>query len=92
MLAMVHTGRDRVYRLAPGAILASHDQSEDEAARSHRLNLLQRRTGADEVAEAALFLAEGPLASGQVIYVDSGQHLLAQPRDVIWLEREGGNA
>ncbi len=32
----------------------------DEAERSHRLNLLQRRTGAEEVADAALFLAEGP--------------------------------
>ncbi|MCB2067593.1 MAG: SDR family oxidoreductase [Erythrobacter sp.] len=90
MLAMAHHGQDRVYRLAPGAILASHDQSEAEADRSHRLNLLHRRTGADEIAEAALFLAEGPLASGQVLYVDSGQHLLRQPRDVIWLEREGG--
>ena len=54
---------------------------------SHRLNLLGRRTGADEVAEAALFLATGPLASGQTLFVDSGQHLLAQPRDVMYLAR-----
>ena len=89
MLAMVHHGEDRVYTLAPGAILPSHDQTEDEADRSHLLNLLERRTHADEVAQAALFLAEGPLSSGQGIAVDSGQHLLAQPRDVIYLEREG---
>lgn len=92
MLAMAVTGSDRVYCLAPGAILPSHDQSAEEADRSHRMNLLGRRTGADEVAEAALFLAEGPLASGQVLHVDSGQHLLDQPRDVIYLEREGERA
>ncbi len=87
MLGMAAAAGDRVYRLAPGAILASHDQSEAEADHSHRLNLLARRTGADEVAEAALFFAEGPLASGQALYIDSGQHLLAQPRDVIYLGR-----
>jgi len=85
MLAMAAAPDDRIYGLAPGAILASHEQSEDEADLTHRLNLLGRRTGADEVAEAALFLATGPLASGQTLFVDSGQHLLAQPRDVMYL-------
>ena len=88
MLAMHAAGEDRVYALAPGAILASHDQAADEAELSHRLNLLERRTGADEVAEAAWFLATGPLASGQTLFVDSGQHLLAQPRDVMYLARQ----
>lgn len=80
--------RDRIYGLAPGAILPSHDQGPEEAEVSHRLNLLRRRTGPDEIAEAALFLAGGWLASGQTLYVDSGQHLLDQPRDVIYLARE----
>lgn len=79
---------DRVYGLAPGAILASHDQTEEETETSHRLNPLRRKTGADEMADAALFLAQGWLASGQTLFVDSGQHLLAQPRDVIYLARE----
>ncbi|WP_133365606.1 SDR family oxidoreductase [Qipengyuania sediminis] len=84
--------RDRIYGLAPGAILASHDQDEAETRTSHRLNLLRRRTGAQEVAETALFLAHGWLASGQTLYVDSGQHLCDQPRDVIYLAREGAAA
>jgi len=92
MLAMAASPEDRVYALAPGAILASHDQAPEEAEVSHRLNLLKRRTGADEVADAAFFLATGPLASGQTLYVDSGQHLLAQPRDVMYLAREEGTA
>ena len=93
MLAMGAAGADdRVYGLAPGAILASHDQTRDEAEVSHRLNLLARRTHAGEIADAALFLAQGHLASGQTLYVDSGQHLLRQPRDVIYLAREGAIA
>lgn len=90
MLAMAASrADDRVYGLAPGAILPSHDQSPQEAERSHVMNLLRRRTTPDEVADAAFFLAQGRLASGQTLYVDSGQHMLAQPRDVLYLAREG---
>ncbi|GGD96068.1 short chain dehydrogenase [Tsuneonella deserti] len=89
MLAMgAASSQDRVYALAPGAILPSHDQDEAESEVSHRLNLLGRRTDATEIAGACLWLAEGTLASGSTLYVDSGQHLLAQPRDVIYLARE----
>lgn len=89
MLSMaLRDARDRVYGLAPGAILASHDQDEAETERSHRMNLLGRKTGADEIAQAALFLAEGWLASGETLFVDSGQHLLSQPRDVLFLARQ----
>jgi NAD(P)-dependent dehydrogenase (short-subunit alcohol dehydrogenase family) len=88
MLAMAAAPADRIYALAPGAILASHDQAPEEAEISHRLNLLGRRTSADEVAEAAFFLATGPLASGQTLFVESGQHLLSQPRDVMYLARQ----
>lgn len=81
---------DRVYALAPGAILPSHDQAPAETEVSHRLNLLQRKTSPREVADACLFLAQGLLASGETLFVDSGQHLLRQPRDVIYLARQQG--
>jgi NAD(P)-dependent dehydrogenase (short-subunit alcohol dehydrogenase family) len=87
MMAMAAAEGDRVYALAPGAILDSHDQDPEEAEASHRMNLLGRRTGANEVADATWFLATGPLETGQTLYVDSGQHLLDQPRDVIFLAR-----
>ena len=87
MLALASAPEDRIYALAPGAILPSHDQEADEAEVSHRMNLLERRTTPEEVAEAAWFLSTGPLASGQTLFVDSGQHLLAQPRDVMYLAR-----
>ncbi|MDY7099190.1 MAG: SDR family oxidoreductase, partial [Pseudomonadota bacterium] len=78
----------RIYGIAPGAILASHDQTEDETDTSHRLNLLGRKTGPEEIVDAALFLSQGVLKSGSTLYIDSGQHLLSQPRDVIYLARE----
>lgn len=90
MLAMTARAEDRVYALAPGAILPSHDQAAEEAEISHRMNPLGRRTSPGEVADAALFLAEGPLASGQTLFVDSGQHLLSQRRDVMYLARGEG--
>lgn len=91
MMAMAADPADRIYALAPGAILPSHDQSPAEAEESHRMNLLHRRTGVEEIADAALFMAGGWLASGETIFVDSGQHLLRQPRDVLYLAREGAD-
>jgi NAD(P)-dependent dehydrogenase (short-subunit alcohol dehydrogenase family) len=79
--------RDRVYGLAPGAMLPSHDQAGEEHEISGRMNLLERLTDPDELADAALFLSGGVIASGETLFVDSGQHLLAQPRDVLYLAR-----
>jgi NAD(P)-dependent dehydrogenase (short-subunit alcohol dehydrogenase family) len=88
MLAMAQEDpAARVYGLAPGAMMPSFDQREDEHEASGRMNLLQRLTEPQELAEAALFLAEGWAASGETLYIDSGQHLLAQPRDVLFMAR-----
>ena len=92
MLAQGAAGPDdRVYGIAPGAILASHDQTEDETKVSHKLNLLGRKTDASEIVDAALFLSSGALKSGSTLFIDSGQHLLSQGRDVIYLAREGAD-
>lgn len=89
MLAMAQADpADRVYGLAPGAMMPSFDQRDHEHEISGRMNLLQRLTDPDELADAALFLAEGWLASGETLFIDSGQHLLAQSRDVLYLARE----
>lgn len=78
----------RIYGLAPGAMMPSWDQAAEEHELSGRMNLLRRLTDPEELADAALFMAQGWLQSGETIYVDSGQHLLAQPRDVLYLARE----
>lgn len=88
MLAMAQDrAADRVYGLAPGAMMASFDQAPEEHEVSGRMNLLHRLTDPQELADAALWLAQGWLASGETLYIDSGQHLLAQPRDVLYLAR-----
>lgn len=88
MLAMAQEDpAARVYGLAPGAMMASFDQREEEHEASGRMNLLERLTEPQELAEAALFLAEGWAASGETLYIDSGQHLLSQPRDVLFMAR-----
>ena len=89
MLAVEHAGSaDRIYGLAPGAMLPSHDQQAEEHQASGRMNLLERLTQPEELAEAAVFLCEGHLASGEMLCVDSGQHLMTQPRDVLFMARE----
>ena len=88
MLAMAQErAEDRVYGLAPGAMMASFDQAPEEHEISGRMNLLHRLTDPQELADAALWLADGWLASGETLFIDSGQHLLAQPRDVLYLAR-----
>ena len=87
MLAMTAAPQDRIYAIAPGAMLPSFDQHPHEHETSGRMNLLARLTDPAEIAEAALSLASGWLASGQTLFIDSGQHLLAQPRDVLYLAR-----
>ena len=89
MLAMAQSDpATRIYGLAPGAMLPSHDQRDEEHETSGRMNLLQRLTDPQELADAALWLSHGWLASGETLFIDSGQHLLSQPRDVLYLARE----
>ena len=67
---------DRIYGIAPGASLPSFDQHDTEHEVSGRLNLLGRLTDPDELAQAALFLSAGWLASGETLMIDSGLHPL----------------
>jgi NAD(P)-dependent dehydrogenase (short-subunit alcohol dehydrogenase family) len=89
MLAMAAPDpADRIYAIAPGAMLPSFDQAPQEHETSGRMNLLARLTAPAEIADAALFLSQGWLKSGETLFIDSGQHLLAQPRDVLYLARQ----
>lgn len=90
MMVMAAPADVRLFNLAPGLTLPSGDQSAQEFARAATLNLLQRATGAEAIADAAAFLATAPLASGQTLFVDSGQHLVPQSRDVMFLVRGEG--
>ena len=71
----------------PGRCCPAMTRRTEEHETSGRMNLLHRLTDPAELADAALFLADGWLASGETLFVDSGQHLLSQPRDVLYLAR-----
>ena len=85
--AMAFAPRTQVIGLAPGLLLPSGDQTEAEYERSAGMNLLSRPTTPDDLAEAALMAASGALGTGEVMYVDGGQHLVPQARDVMFLVR-----
>jgi enoyl-[acyl-carrier-protein] reductase (NADH) len=41
-------------------------------------------SSADDIAQAALFIANAKAITGTTIYVDGGQHLLSSERDVMF--------
>jgi NAD(P)-dependent dehydrogenase (short-subunit alcohol dehydrogenase family) len=63
--------RVRVNGVAPGPALAPERQRE-AAGRV----LLAERPTAEAVAHAVAFLAENEAITGQILYVDGGQHLM----------------
>lgn len=85
--AMAFAPNTLVVGLAPGLLLPSADQTEEEHKRSSIMNLLGRTTSPCDLAGAALMAATGVLKSGEILYVDSGQHLVPQRRDVMFLSR-----
>jgi NAD(P)-dependent dehydrogenase (short-subunit alcohol dehydrogenase family) len=74
-LAQALAPRIRVNAIAPGPVLPSRDQSQADFARECRTTLLQRVVSIDDVTGAIRFLLETPSITGQLITLDSGQHL-----------------
>jgi NAD(P)-dependent dehydrogenase (short-subunit alcohol dehydrogenase family) len=62
--------------VAPGPILPPPGLGEDYLAERGGRILLETRPGPDAVADAVRFLLEADCITGQILYVDSGQHLL----------------
>lgn len=88
MLAMAYKERNaRICNVAPGLSLPSGDQTDAEFAVSSKMNLLERTTQTAEIAEAIYFVVTSGFASGETLFVDSGQHLTPHERDVMFLVR-----
>ena len=88
LLAQALAPRVRVCGVAPGVTLPSGPMSGDEFDAAHRLTPLQRSSTPHDIARAVRFLLESPAITGTTLLVDGGQHLQAQPRDVMFLARE----
>jgi NAD(P)-dependent dehydrogenase (short-subunit alcohol dehydrogenase family) len=88
LLAQALAPRVRVCGVAPGVTLLSGEMSGSEFQASHRMTPLQRSSTPQDVSRAVRFLLESPAITGTTLLVDGGQHLQAQPRDVMFLARE----
>jgi NAD(P)-dependent dehydrogenase (short-subunit alcohol dehydrogenase family) len=87
MLALALAPRVRVVAVAPGTTLPSGPMTEAEFERAHAMTPLQRGAGAGDVARAVRFAVESRALHGSTLVVDAGQHLLRQPRDVLFAAR-----
>jgi NAD(P)-dependent dehydrogenase (short-subunit alcohol dehydrogenase family) len=88
MLAQALAPRVRVCGVAPGVTMVSGPMNADEFAAAHRMTPLERSSTPDDIARAVRFLIESPAITGTNLLVDGGQHLVAQPRDVLYLAQK----
>lgn len=85
MLAQALAPRLRVAAVAPGITLTSGPMDAEGFAEAHRLTPLGHSSTPADIARSVRFLIESPAITGTTLLVDGGQHLLAQPRDVMFL-------
>ena len=85
MLAQALAPRMRVLGVAPGITLASANQSEAGFARAHSSTPLGYSCTPQDVADAVCFAVEARAMTGTTLVIDGGQHLVASPRDVMFL-------
>jgi NAD(P)-dependent dehydrogenase (short-subunit alcohol dehydrogenase family) len=72
----------RVNGIAPGLMLRSSGQSEENYEAMHASNPLGRGVEPADVIGAVRYLIEAPCVTGQTIVIDSGQRFLGLNRDV----------
>jgi NAD(P)-dependent dehydrogenase (short-subunit alcohol dehydrogenase family) len=87
LLAQALAPAVRVCGVSPGITLVSGPMNEGEFAKAHTLTALGRSSTPEDIARAVRFLLESPAITGVDLAVDGGQHLVAQPRDVLFLSR-----
>ena len=88
LLAQALAPSTRVCGVAPGVTLLSGPMDTAEFERAHRLTPLARSSSPQDIARAVRFLLESPAITGTTLLVDGGQHLQAQPRDVLFLAKD----
>ena len=75
MLAQALAPRIRVNGIGPGPTLPSVHQDQAAFDAEAAATLLRRPTSPAEIAQALRYLIEARAVTGQMIAVDSGQHL-----------------
>jgi len=87
MLAQALAPWVRVCGVAPGVTLVSGTMSSSEFDVAHRMTPLLQSSMPEDIARTVRFLIESPAITGTTVLVDGGQHLIAQPRDVMFMVR-----
>jgi len=80
----------RVNGIAPGLMLRSSGQSEENFAAMHSNNPLGRAVEPGEIVSALRYLIDATRVTGQILLVDSGHRFLGLGRDVQFLGGGGG--
>ena len=83
-LAMALAPNIRVNGVAPGLTLPSPHASISSFEDVHNKTPLNRGSNAIDIAEAVLFLIGANAITGQIIFVDGGERLIPNPRDVLY--------
>ena len=78
-LALALSPRIRVNAVAPGPALPSARQTERDFQRQYEATPLKRPANPRQIADAVRYLLDAPAVTGQMIAVDSGQHLCWAP-------------
>ncbi|MDP7375367.1 MAG: SDR family oxidoreductase, partial [Alphaproteobacteria bacterium] len=83
--AQAYAPRLRVNGIAPGIVLPSGGQTEEEFQLSHKRNLLGQGALMKEIVAAMHLLLDTRSITGEVIILDGGAHLQPPARDVAFL-------
>ncbi|MNC96586.1 short chain dehydrogenase [compost metagenome] len=70
--------------MAPGLLLPSGAQTEENFRTVHGQTLLGEGARPEDVADAVAFLAQAERITGATISVDGGQRFIASPRDMMF--------
>ena len=87
LLAQALAPKLRVVGIAPGITLVSGDQTEEGFANAHQQTPLGRSSTPADIVQAVLYAANAAALTGSTLLVDGGQHLMALPRDVMFLAK-----
>ncbi|MBY0237759.1 MAG: SDR family oxidoreductase [Burkholderiaceae bacterium] len=87
LLAQALAPKLRVVGIAPGITLVSGDQTEEGFANAHQQTPLGRSSTPADIVQAVLYAADAAALTGATLLVDGGQHLMALPRDVMFLAK-----
>jgi NAD(P)-dependent dehydrogenase (short-subunit alcohol dehydrogenase family) len=84
LLAQTFAPRVRVNAVAPGLLLPSGTQTEENFRKVHDATALGEGARPEDVADAVTFLAEAERLTGATITIDGGQRFIRSPRDVMF--------